>query len=131
VTAAAPDDPDPAVEIRPIKPGSARLRARYAEVHALRAAGHSLKAIRRQAGLARPTIRTYLRATSCPERAPRPGFFAPGAPWERRLRERWNAGEHNAAALWRALRAEGAEVRVFDCSSLIRAGIDWLIAWHR
>jgi transposase len=103
----APAESDEAVERRAVKPGTARLRARYAEVHALRAAGHSLKAIRRQTGLARPTIRKYLRATSCPERSPRPGFFAPGAPWERRLRERWDAGERNAAALWRGLRAEG------------------------
>jgi transposase len=105
--APAPTEPDERVASRPVKPGTARLRARYAEVHALRAAGHSLKAIRRATGLARPTIRKERRATSCPERAPRPGFFAPGAPWERRLRARWNAGEHNVAALWRALRAEG------------------------
>jgi transposase len=102
-----PGEPDERTEHHRLKPGTARLRARYAEVQALRAAGHSVKAIRRETGLARPTIRKYLRATSCPERSPRPGFFAPGSPWERRLRERWDADEHNAAALWRALRAEG------------------------
>jgi DNA-binding NarL/FixJ family response regulator len=57
-------DPGDRVEIRPIRSGTARLRARYAEVHALSAAGCSLKAIRRQTGLARPTIRKHLRATS-------------------------------------------------------------------
>lgn len=103
----SPSDPDEQVVLRPVKPGTARLQARYAEVHELRAAGRSLKAIRRETGLARPTIRKYLRATSCPERAPRPGVLAPGSLWERRLREQWNAGEHNAAALWRALQAEG------------------------
>lgn len=87
--------------------GNQRLQARYDQVLALAAAGLSGRAISRQTGLSRMTIRAYLRAAACPVRAPRTGLLAPGSRWERLLRERWNAGCQNAAALWQDLRAAG------------------------
>lgn len=91
----------------PLKPSMARRPTCYAEVVALRAAGHTVRAIARQSGLSRMTVRKYLRASGCPGPPARSGMLTAGSAWEARLRGHWNGGEHNAAALWRALRAEG------------------------
>lgn len=96
-----------APETRPPKPGAARRHARYAHVVALHQAGHTIRAIARQTDLSRMTVRKYLRASGCPGPPVRSGMLATGARWEQRVRECWDAGEHNAAALWRAVRAEG------------------------
>ena len=87
--------------------GNQRLQARYEQVLALAAEGLSGRAISRQTGLSRMTIRRYLRAAACPVRAPRTGLLAAGSCWERLLRARWNAGCQNAAALWQELREAG------------------------
>lgn len=83
--------------------GTQRLQERYARVRALTAAGYGVRAIQRETGLSRPTIRKFVRATACPERAPRAGLLAPGSRWEQRLRERWDAGCQNAHQLWQEL----------------------------
>ena len=57
--------------------------------------------------MSRVTIRKYLRAAACPVRAPRAGLLSPGSRWETLLRERWDAGCHNATTLWQELRAAG------------------------
>jgi transposase len=87
--------------------GDERLQERYTQVTALAAAGLTIRAIRRETDLSRMTIRKYLRASACPARAPRPGLLSPGSPWERLLRERWDAGCQHAATLWDGLRAVG------------------------
>jgi transposase/DNA-binding CsgD family transcriptional regulator len=102
-TTEAPQDPVAA----PPKPGTTRRQARYAAVVALRAEGQTIRAIARQTGLSRMTTRKYLRASGCPGPPARSGMLTTGSGWEQRLREHWNGGEHNAAALWRVVRAEG------------------------
>lgn len=87
--------------------GDQRLQERYGQVLALAADGLSARAISLQTGVSRMTIRKYLRAAACPLRAPRAGLLAPGSRWEQALRERWDAGCHNAATLWQDLRAAG------------------------
>jgi len=85
----------------------ARRYARYEEVQALHAQGHSMRQIARRLGVARNTVRRFLRAEGFPERQPRrprPTLLAPYVPY---LRERWAAGCRNAAALWHELRARG------------------------
>ena len=91
----------------PPTPGTVRREARYAQIMALRAAGHSIRAVARQTALSRMTVRKYLRADSCPGPPHRVGMLTSGSGWEQRARALWDGGEHNAAALWRALRAEG------------------------
>ncbi|HEX4841369.1 MAG TPA: ISL3 family transposase [bacterium] len=78
----------------------------YVRVVALHQQGVSSVQIAKQLGLARGTVLRYLRAASFPELAarPRPRQIDPYLPY---LRERWNAGEHNARALWREIRAQG------------------------
>ncbi len=81
-------------------------QANYERVVALHQHGVSSVQIAKQAGLARGTVLKYLRAACFPEMAPRPRprQIDPFLPF---LRERWNAGEHNARALWREIRAQG------------------------
>jgi transposase len=87
--------------------GDQRLEQRYQQVRALADAGYGIRAIGRETGLSRPTIRKYLRASACPQRAPRAGLLAPGSRWETLLRERWDAGCRNAQTLWQELQAVG------------------------
>ena len=81
-------------------------REQYERVVALHQQGVSSVQIAKQVGLARGTVLTYLRAACFPEMLPRPRprQIDPYLPY---LQERWNAGEHNARALWREIRAQG------------------------
>lgn len=101
--------PVPAVQpvVRPPTAGTVRRQASYAQVVAFHADGQTVRAIARHTDLSRMTVRKYLRASSCPGPPIRVGLLTTGAWWEQRLRARWNDGEQNAAALWRALQAEG------------------------
>jgi transposase len=81
-------------------------RGQYEQVVALHQHGASSVQIAKQVGLARGTVLKYLRAACFPEMAPRPRprQIDPYVPY---LQERWNAGEHNARALWREIRQQG------------------------
>ncbi len=83
-----------------------RRQANYEQVVALHQQGVSSVQIAKQVRLARGTVLKYLRVACFPEMAPRPRprQIDPYLPC---LRERWNAGEHNARALWREIRAQG------------------------
>jgi transposase len=85
----------------------ARRYARYEEVRALHDQGLSARQVARTLGLARRTVRRFLRAESFPERQPRRPQPTLLTPYEPYLRERWAAGCRNAAALWREVRAQG------------------------
>jgi transposase len=83
-----------------------RRLARYEQVVALYAAGLSKLAVSRRTGVSRHTIIRWLAAGHFPERrerAPRPTTLTPHADY---LQERWAAGSHNAARLWRELREQ-------------------------
>ncbi|MFI5274035.1 MAG: ISL3 family transposase [Ktedonobacterales bacterium] len=78
----------------------------YERVVSLQQQGVSSVQIATQVGIARGTVLKYVRGTRFPELAPRPRprQIDPYLPY---LRERWNAGEHNARALWRDIQAQG------------------------
>jgi transposase len=85
----------------------ARRLARYEEICALRAAGHTIGAIAQRLAISPRTVLRLLHAETFPERAPRrpgPTLLTPFEPF---LRERWDAGCHNATQLWRELRQRG------------------------
>ena len=84
-----------------------RRYARYEEVCVLWAQGHSIGAIARRMGISPRTVQRFLHAETFPERAPRRGSPTLLTPFEPFLRERWNAGCHNATQLWRELRERG------------------------
>lgn len=81
-------------------------KARYDTVVALYQEGLSAHQIAAEVGVARATVHRYVRAACFPERMPplRPRQIDPYIPY---LQERWNAGEHNARTLWRAIHAQG------------------------
>ena len=83
----------------------AARRARYEQVQHLHQQGVAAVQIARQLELARGTVLKFLRADTFPEMAarPRPRQIDP---YLEDLRERWNAGEHSAQALWREIRMQ-------------------------
>jgi hypothetical protein len=70
-------------------------------------------------GLPRDTVGRFLQAEAFPEQAPRhrPNQITAFEPY---LRERWNAGEQNAAALWRELRVQGYPGAVSSLRGYVR-----------
>jgi len=99
-----PSAPPPA---RVSTPRPDRRAERYGVVRALAQQGVSIAAISRQTGIARPTIRSYLRAPACPERAAQAQYLHALDAHELYVRRRWAEGCTNAAELWRELRARG------------------------
>ncbi len=81
--------------------------ARYAEAVRLREQGMSIRAVGRTLGVERKTVGRWLRAG----RAPTWRHYDRGTsildPHRVYLEERWQAGCHNAAALWRELKDRG------------------------
>jgi transposase len=85
----------------------AKVAQRYETIRAMHANGMSQRAIARELGLNRNTVRRYVRAETVPvrgRRASRPGILAP---YEAYLRARWQEGERNGMALWREIVAQG------------------------
>ena len=81
---------------------------RYQQVIALHQRGISGKAIARQLGLNRKTVRGWLRAGEFPERVI-PKRHSSVDRWVSYLELRWAEGCHNRTQLWRELHAQGAE----------------------
>ncbi|HKA52579.1 MAG TPA: ISL3 family transposase [Candidatus Binatia bacterium] len=83
-----------------------QCRARYEEVRALHQQGATIRSLAQRFRMHRCTVRRFLRAEGFPERAqpPRWSSLTRFLPY---LEQRWNAGCHNAAALWREVRGLG------------------------
>jgi transposase len=85
----------------------ARRQARYERVVALADEGYSLREVARLAGVNRGTVRRYVRAVQyqpCIKRSRRPQVCDAFAAY---LRQRWEEGEHNSAALFAEIREHG------------------------
>lgn len=80
---------------------------RYQAVVELHQQGFGGRAIARQTGLSRNTVRRYLEAGTFPEQGPRRKRQSLLDPYLPYLRERWNAGCQNAAQLSRELQDLG------------------------
>ncbi len=85
----------------------ARRQARYTQIDELQQHGHSLRAIARQVGVSRNTVRRYLRSGGAVEQALRGRRWHACDPYASYLRARWEAGEHNSAVLLSELRPQG------------------------
>jgi transposase len=86
-----------------------RTRQRYAAVQALVAQGKGIKPIMRELGLAKETVRRFVRARSVEEllatpRAGRPSILDQFTPY---LHQRWREGATNASELFCELRQQG------------------------
>lgn len=99
----------------------ARRLARYEEVLTLHGQGHSLRAIARHLGLSPTTVRRYVHAEGFPECQPRWRRSLLLEPFVAYLRERWDAGCHNAKLLWRDLRQRGYRGGYTRVSDYLRA----------
>lgn len=85
----------------------AARQALYDDVQRLRAEGLSIHAISERLKVSRPTVRKYLRAPLCPQRAPRRTTIGTLSSLDTHLRARWGEGCHDAKALWAELRTLG------------------------
>jgi transposase len=90
------------------EPGAQSPRqALYERLHTLRAQGASIRRLCELTGVSRPTVRKYLRADQCPERAPRRTKIGSGTDHDAYLRARWEQGCRDALVLWRELSMRG------------------------
>jgi transposase len=113
-TPPAPAPADTATQADPASTPDAPLTAYqqqrqplYLAMVELAAAGWSKAAIARQLGVSIPTVRAYLLAGGPPDLTTRGPRLGSGRPHETFLRERWQAGCHDAKALWGELREQG------------------------
>ncbi len=106
----------------------ARRQARYEQVVALAGAGHSLREVARQARVNRGTVRRYVRAGQylpCATHSRRPHACDAFAAY---LRQRWEEGEHNSAALLVEIQAHGFTGAASTVRQYVRA---WRTGPHR
>jgi transposase len=111
---ATPLSDEPAKQLAKLSPKEAELSqakreerlARYQQVVALRKQGFSQTAIASQVGIGHATVSRWLKSSTFPEQQPRPRKTAldPHLPF---LRQRWEAGCHTIAQLYRELVARG------------------------
>jgi len=98
------------IPLRPPREQPARRAdrlARYEEVIALHADALSCRVIATRVGVSERTVQRWLQHGQFPERhrrSERPGQLAPFTTY---LRDRWQAGCHNATQLWQELRTRG------------------------
>lgn len=99
--------PAPTAAERERETNRQRRLARYDEVTALAAQGLGIATIAKRLGMARKTVRRFLRADHFPERVQRTGQSGRLASFEAYLRQRWDEGCQNASQLFREIKAQG------------------------
>jgi transposase len=101
-------DPAPALSKRDHEHQQRRekRKALFDQVHAAFQGGHTKRAIARELGITRTTVRKFLRMTEFPERAPRQRRSELDS-FRDYLERRWAEGCHNASQLCRELRQRG------------------------
>jgi len=76
-------------------------------LHELEAKGKSIRAISRETGLSRNTVRKYLRAAGIPERKPHPQRGSKLDPYKDIIQEMINSGIFNCEVIYERIRDEG------------------------
>lgn len=104
---APPAPPPPSWREEDAAARQARRQSRYDAVQRLRQAGQSTRAIATHLGMSRRTVRTYLRAETCPMPGPRRHRRSLVDAWVPYLRARWAEGQRDAIGLFREIKALG------------------------
>ncbi|TYP52396.1 helix-turn-helix domain-containing protein, partial [Thermosediminibacter litoriperuensis] len=76
-------------------------------LHELRAMGKSIRAIARETGRSRNTVRKYLRAEGIPERKPHPKRGSKLDPYKDTIQELINLGIFNCEVIYERIKEEG------------------------
>lgn len=79
----------------------------FLEVKRLKAEGLSIRAIHRQTGIHRQTIKKYLKYGEYPQKAISKTKVSLALPYEPYLRKRWGEGQTNHKELWREIKEQG------------------------
>jgi hypothetical protein len=122
---APPVEPRPATKAQQRQQqGQADREARFQHVAALARDGQGIRAIVRETGLSRNTVRHWLRAGTAPTwcKVERARITDPFVPY---LVRRLDEGERNATRLWRELQASGFRGGVMSvrlCVAALRGG---------
>jgi transposase len=85
----------------------ARRQLRYDDCRRLAAQGKRVREIASDLHMGPNTVRRFLRAESCPQRAAVAPHRTRLSPFEPYLRERWDAGEQNGRRLFAEIRTRG------------------------
>jgi len=101
-----------------------RRLARYHEVVRLHQDGLPVRTIAQRLRMHRRTVRRFIRTGGFPERATPAARPSQLDAYRGYLRQRWEAGCHNATALWHELRAQGFR----GCRTLVNRAIQ---PWRR
>jgi transposase len=96
-----------------------RRLARYHEVVRLHQDGLPVRTIAQRLRMHRRTVRLFIRTGGFPERATPAARPSQLDGYREYLRQRWEAGCHNATVLWRELRAQGFR----GCRTLVNRAI--------
>jgi transposase len=89
----------------------------WEQVHALHQQGYGVRTIAKLLGIARNTVRRYLKMDEGWQVAPRPKRRSLLDPYRDYLLSRWMQGEHNGNQLTREIRSQGYR----GCDTLVRA----------
>ena len=81
--------------------------AQYTQIHELRRQSLTIEAIAIKVGVGGRTVQRFLEAETFPERSKRRRSARPVDAFSPYLNQRWNAGCHNAAQLFREVKAQG------------------------
>jgi transposase len=85
--------------------------SRYEEVMALHRTGIGQRALARQLGISRKTVKRFVSSPLCPQRAPGTGLRPKGKskldPYLSYLREHWDAGTQNSSLLFGEIKERG------------------------
>lgn len=84
-----------------------RREARFEQIRAMSAAGHSLRDIARELGCSRGTVKKYARADEAPSRRRNSSRVRKIDRYLGHLQQRWEEGCRHASLLYRELRAQG------------------------
>jgi transposase len=126
--AASPPDPRPPTKQERQRQACRAVRvARYEEVRTLHAQGLGNRAIARQLGISRNTVKRFLAAAVFPEQATRGATTSILDPYKPYLQQQVAAGGHTARQLWEELRAQGFT----GSAGLVRQYVGTLRVGHR
>ena len=103
------------------KPIPERRQKLFDSIKELQSKGVGIRAMTRKLGVARNTVKKYLRCDSPPRHAGGSGKPSSVLPFAEYLEKRWREGAHNGFQLWQEIKAKGFRGEVDSVQRFIRS----------